>query len=192
MVMTSELYTIGYASFSMDDFIRTLRSYDITALVDVRSAPYSKFRPEFKKDLLHKTLTDNRISYIFLGNLLGARVADSAFYADGKLNYSLLKASEHFKMGIARVLTGMKDERIMLMCAEKDPVTCHRMFLICRTLRSYPFTIKHILEDGSGEEHGDTEKRLLKVYKLDQPDIFRSECDLIEEVYDRLCEKIAL
>jgi uncharacterized protein (DUF488 family) len=197
MVMTSELYTIGYASFSMDDFINTLRKYDITALVDVRSAPYSKFRPEFKKDHLQKALTDNRISYIFSGNLLGARVADSACYADGKLNYSLLKEREHFKTGITSLLNLISSKGLIhqipaIMCAEKDPINCHRTFLVCRTLRSYPINIKHILEDGSCEAHSITEKRLLQFYKLDHPDIFRSESDLLEESYDRQCEKIAL
>ena len=190
--MKNALYTIGYASFSMDDFIYTLRKYDITALADVRSAPYSKFRPEFKKDHLQKALTDNRISYIFLGNLLGARVEDSACYADGKLNYHLLKESQNFRTGLTRILNRMKDEQMTLMCAEKDPINCHRNFLVSRTLRSYPVNIKHILEDGSCEEHAITEKRLLQFYALDQPDMFRSESDLLEEAYDRQCEKIAL
>lgn len=190
MVMTNELYTIGYASFSIGGFIDTLKTYDITALCDVRSAPYSKYKPEFKKDNFHNALSDSDISYIFLGKFVGARVEDPGCFIDGKLHYGLLKETENFRTGINHILNGMKDYRVVLMCAEKDPVNCHRTFLVCRALRSYPVKILHILEDGSLEEQSITERRLLKLYDLDQPDIFRSERERIKEVYDRMCENV--
>ncbi len=188
--MTNKLFTIGYASFSITAFINTLRSHEITALVDVRSAPYSKYKPEFKKGSLSKALADNNISYIFLGKYVGARVEDPECYIDGKLNYSLLKETKNYQTGIDRILNGMKDYRIALMCAEKDPVNCHRTFLICRTLRSYPIRILHILENGSLEDHINTESRLLKLHGLDQEDIFRTEKERVDEVYDRMCAKV--
>jgi uncharacterized protein (DUF488 family) len=188
--MNHKIYTIGYASFSIGDFINTLRKYGITALVDVRSAPYSRYKPEFKKDNLNKLLADSNIRYIFLGKHVGARVEDPGCFVNGKLNYGLLKESVNFRTGIERILNGMKDYRIALMCAEKDPVNCHRSFLVCRTLRSFSAGIVHILEDGSLEERSDTEKRLLRLYDLDQPDIFRSERERVDEVYDRLCEGV--
>ncbi len=188
--MTNKLFTIGYASFSIKDFVSTLQQHKINALVDVRSAPYSKYKPEFKKDSLNKFLVDNNISYIFLGKYVGARVEDPTCYIDGKLNYGLLKKTKNYQTGTNRILNGMKDYRIALMCAEKDPVNCHRTFLVCRTLRSYPIKILHILEDGSLEDHNHTEGRLLKLHGLDQEDIFRSEKERFEEVYDRICEEI--
>jgi uncharacterized protein (DUF488 family) len=188
--MTDKLFTIGYASFSIKDFVSTLQQHRINALVDVRSAPYSKYNPEFKKDNLHKVLADNNSSYIFLGKYVGARIEDPACYIDGKLNYGLLNKTKNYQTGINRILNGMKDYRIALMCAEKDPAHCHRTFLVCRTLRSYPIKILHILEDGSLEEHPDTEERLLKLHGLDQEDIFRSEKDRVNEVYDRMCVEI--
>ncbi len=188
--MINKLFTIGYASFSIKDFVSTLQQHKINALVDVRSAPYSKYKPEFKKDSLNKLLVDNNISYIFSGKYVGARVEDPTCYIDGKLNYGLLKKTRNYQTGINRILNGMKDCRIALMCAEKDPANCHRTFLICRTLQSYPIMILHILEDGSLEEHSDTERRLLKLHGLDQEDIFRSETERFEEVYDRMCEEI--
>ena len=133
---------------------------------------------------------DNDISYIFLGKYVGARVEDPECYIDGKLNYGLLKETKNYQAGIDRILAGMRDERIALMCAEKDPVNCHRTFLICRTLRSYPVKIFHILEDGSLEDHTDTEGRLLKLHDLDQEDIFRTAKERVEEGYDRMCEGI--
>ena len=188
--MINNLFTIGYASFSITEFINALRSHEITALVDVRSAPYSKYKPDFKKDNLNKILVDNDISYIFLGKYVGARVEDPECYIDGKLNYGLLKETKNYQAGIDRILTGMREYGIALMCAEKDPVNCHRTFLICRTLRSYPIKIRHILEDGSLEDHIDTEGRLLKLHDLDQEDIFRTAKERVEEVFDRMCEGI--
>jgi uncharacterized protein (DUF488 family) len=188
--MGHEVYTIGYASFSIKEFIDTLRKYDIAALVDVRSAPYSRYKPEFTKDSLSKALSDRNIKYIFLGKHVGAGVEDPGCYVNGKLRYGLLKESDNFRTGIDRILNGMRDYRIALMCAEKDPVNCHRMFLVCRALRTYPIEIFHILEDGSLEEQSDTEKRLLRLHDLDQPDIFRSERERVEEVYDMMCEGV--
>ena len=188
--MINNLFTIGYASFSITEFINALRSHEITALVDVRSAPYSKYKPDFKKDNLHKVLVDNDISYIFLGTYVGARIEDPECYIDGKLNYGLLKETKNYQAGIDRILTGMRDYRIALMCAEKDPVNCHRTFLICRPLRSYHIKILHILEDGSLEDHTGTEGRLLKLHDLDQEDIFQTAKERVEEVYDRMCEGI--
>jgi uncharacterized protein (DUF488 family) len=188
--MKNEIFTIGYATFSIEYFVDALRKYSITAVADVRSAPYSRFKPEFKKNTIKKTLRENHIEYIFLGKHCGARAEDPSCYIGGKLNYALLKESENFQKGIKRILSGMQNYRIALMCAEKDPLNCHRTFLICRSLRSHPVTIKHILENDTLEEHAVTEKRLLKLYKLDQQDIFHSSSDLLEQAYDRQCEKI--
>ena len=107
--MINNLFTIGYASFSITEFINALRSHEITALVDVRSAPYSKYKPDFKKDNLNKVLMNNDISYIFLGKYVGARVEDPECYIDGKLNYGLLKETKNYQAGIDRILTGMND-----------------------------------------------------------------------------------
>lgn len=192
MSMANELYTIGYASFSISDFMETLRKYSITCVVDVRSAPYSKFKPDFRKENLSQSLNDNGITYLFLGNSVGARVEDASCYREGKLHYRLLKKSETFKAGIDRILHDIKSFRLALMCAEKDPVNCHRTFLVCRTLHAHRLRILHILGDGSLEEHAITEKRLLKEHTLCQPDMFRSEADRIEEAYDRLCQGITL
>ena len=188
--MINNLFTIGYASFSITEFINALKSHGINALVDVRSAPYSKYKPDFKKDNINKVLMDNNISYIFLGKYVGARVEDPECYIDGKLNFGLLKKTKNYQAGIDRILNGMRDYRIALMCAEKDPVNCHRTFLTCRTLRSYPVKILHILEDGSLEDQTVTEVRLLKLHDLDQEDIFRTAKERVDEVYDRMCEGI--
>jgi hypothetical protein len=86
---------------------------------------------------------------------------------------------------------GMATYRIALMCAEKDPLTCHRMILICRNLRGDDIVIQHILEDGAIEDNRDTEKRLMKLLKIDPADLFSTEADQIQRAYDRQGEKVA-
>ena len=186
------IFTIGYAQFSIDAFLDTLRKYDISAIADVRSAPFSKYKPDFIKDKIQKHLGRNHMAYLFLGDMLGARIKDPAVYLDNKLSYELLSKSDFWTKGINKLLDESGKYRLAIMCAEKDPLHCHRTFLICRTLRSFSLRIHHILEEGSLEEHADTEKRILENYGLEQSDIFRSESDILEDAYDRMCEKIVL
>lgn len=190
--MKNEIYTIGYSSFSIEDFVNTLRHYGITMIADVRSSPYSRFRPDFRKDALQRHLADSDIACLFLGNLLGARIKHPEVYKGGKLSYALLSNSDFWKQGIDQLMDEAKTYRLALMCAEKDPINCHRTFLVSRTLRLSPVRILHILHDGSLEEHAVTEKRLLALHNLDQPDIFRSQSVRIEDVYDSLCESITI
>ena len=77
------------------------------------------------------------------------------------------------------------------MCAEKDPLTCHRMILICRQLRGNDIQIRHILEDGSLEDNNETEQRLMKLLKIDPADLFSSEEEQILRAYDLQADKIA-
>ena len=46
--------------------------HGVTALVDVRSHPYSKHFPQFSKDALKDALQKSGITYVFLGKELGA------------------------------------------------------------------------------------------------------------------------
>ena len=185
------IFTIGYSSFSCELFIEILKKYNINALADVRSQPYSQFKPEFNRENLKRDLSKNNIAYVFLGEECGARVDDPNCYVNGKVNYKLVAQNQKFKTGIERIKKGMEKFNIVLMCAEKDPITCHRTILICRNLASDKITIKHILSNGSVEDHNESEQRLLKLFKLNHPDMFRSEQQRLDDAYKRQSERIA-
>jgi uncharacterized protein (DUF488 family) len=187
----NELFTIGYSPHTLDSFLSVLRKHEINALVDVRSSPYSQYKPDFNKESLKKFLNKHRIAYVFLGDYCGARVEDPSCYINGKVDYRLVAQNQKFKEGLERIKKGMENYRITLMCAEKDPITCHRTILICRNLLSHKIKIKHILSSGKVENHKDSEQRLLKVFKLNHPDLFRSEQQRIDDAYSRQGEKIA-
>jgi uncharacterized protein (DUF488 family) len=162
----------------------------MSALADVRSSPYSQFKPEFNKDSLKDFLKEHKIAYVFLGDHCGARVEDPSCYVNGKVDYKLVAENQKFKEGIERIKKGLENFRIALMCAEKDPITCHRTILICRNLLSAGIKIKHILGNGKIEEHKDSEHRLMKLFNLNHPDLFRTEQQRLDDAYSRQGEKI--
>lgn len=191
IAMANEIFTIGYSSFSLAEFQNTLKKHKITAIGDVRSLPYSQFKPEFNRENLEEELSKNDITYVFLGEECGARVAEPGCYTEGKVNFKLVAEHPLFKEGLARIKKGLKQFNIALMCAEKDPITCHRTILICRNLLPAKIAIKHILGDGRVELHSASEQRLMRLFDLHHPDMFRSEAQRLEDAYARQGEKIA-
>ena len=184
------LFTIGHSNHTLDRFLDLLRLYDISAISDVRSSPYSRFSPHFSQASLKATLPRAGITYVFLGKELGARPDDPACFVNGRVSYERLAARPIFQEGLDRIRNGMKKYRLALMCSEKDPLDCHRMILVCRHLRSPDLAIHHILADGLRETNEAAEKRLCNRLDL-QPDLFTSEADVIERAYERQAERIA-
>ncbi|MDG7000357.1 MAG: DUF488 domain-containing protein, partial [Nitrososphaerota archaeon] len=145
--MMSMLYTIGHSTLRVEDFIRLLRLHDITALADVRSQPYSRANPQFNREALQLSLQESGIKYVFLGPELGARSEDESCFDEGKVQYERLSKTALFQSGLERVKKGMQDYRIALMCAEKDPLDCHRTILISRCLEELGVNVQHIHSD---------------------------------------------
>lgn len=186
-----ELFTIGHSVHPVERFIELLNMHGITALCDVRSSPYSRFTPQFNREVLKDELTKHPITYIYLGSELGPRSSDQNCYKDGKVQYDLLARTDLFQQGISRLHKGIKSYRIALMCAEKDPIFCHRMILICRYLSEGGIRIGHILENGAIENNSDTEARLMELLKISPDDLFSTTEVQVMRAYDLQGEKIA-
>ncbi|MBL7152832.1 MAG: DUF488 domain-containing protein [Phycisphaerae bacterium] len=187
------LYTIGHSNHKIDDFIHLLRLHEITCIMDVRSTPYSRYSPQFNHKPLALALRTAGIEYTYLGDRLGARPDNTHCSGANHVNFEYLAQTEAFKSGLARLIEVASEYRVALMCAEKEPLQCHRCILICRHLKPYTFCIKHILADGSTENHGDTEHRLIMMLKI-EPTLFeptKTDADLIEQAYDRQAEIIS-
>jgi uncharacterized protein (DUF488 family) len=185
------VYTIGHSTHSLEAFIELLTRHGITALADVRSAPFSRFNPQFNKDALARDLKAGGIRYVFLGRELGARAEDRSLYENGRVRYARLAQTDLFKQGIARVIRGATEHRIALMCAEKEPLECHRTLLVARALDELGVEVMHILGDGRLESHRAAMERLLDVTGLPHEDLFRSRQDLIAEALAHQEEKVA-
>ncbi len=186
-----ELFTIGHSVHTVEGFVALLKQHAVNALCDVRSSPYSRHSPQFNRESIKEDVLKHGIRYIYLGAELGPRSSDLSCYENGKVQYQRIAEKEIFQQGLSRLQKGMETHRIALMCAEKDPLTCHRMLLICRNLRRPIIHIRHILEDGSLEDNRDTEHRLMKLMKIDAADLFSSEEEQIQRAYDLQADKIA-
>lgn len=180
--MPDALFTIGHSTHAVDDFIALLKRHGVEAVVDVRSVPHSAYNPQFNRDALQESLRDNAIHYVFLGRELGARSDDPACYVDGRVQFKRLAATAQFARGIERLRRGLAQYRVAVMCAEKDPTTCHRMILVCRRMRAFA-SIQHILEDGALEPNTQAERRLRDNLGI-RADLLRDEAQSIEDAYD--------
>jgi len=189
--MDKELYTIGHSNHQIENFFDLLKRYAISAVCDVRSQPYSRHNPQFNRETIQQRLKEQNISYVFLGAELGARSSDTSCSGSGKVQFNCLSQTGKFQDGIKRVKTGMDSYRVALMCAEKDPLMCHRTMLICRSMRSEGIFIKHIMADGSIETNAEMEERLLKLLHIPQDDLFMDHEQLVNRAYDMQSDKIA-
>lgn len=189
--MAEHVYTIGHSTHSTKKLIQLLAEQEVTAVADVRSRPYSRINPQFNRESMRAELKTAGIAYVFLGRELGARAEDRGCYVDGQVQYELLARTPLFQEGLTRIAQGIGGHRIALMCAEKDPLMCHRAILVCRHLAVRGIAVQHILEDGRLESHEDAVTRLLAELDIPERDLFRTREDLIVEAYSRRGQQIA-
>jgi len=189
--MTQMIYTIGHSNHSLEYFVVLLRQHAIDTLCDVRSSPYSRTNPQFNREVLRRVLEKDGIAYVFLGRELGARSDDPSCYVLGKVQYSCLAGTAVFQKGMDDLRQHVRTHRIAVMCAEKDPLDCHRAILISRHLHSSGIAVEHILADGTLENQSQTIARLLRQLDLEQSELFRSYEDIVEEAYRIQGDRIA-
>lgn len=186
------IYTVGHSTHSLEEFMELLKRHGITAVADVRSQPYSRI-DHFGKDALAAALKAEGIEYVFLGRELGARRDERECYEGAQAVYERIASLPAFRDGLARLERGAEKHVIAIMCAEKEPLDCHRTILVCRHLRGRGLRIRHILADGSVEEHEQTEQRLMKQMGVEaslfEQDV--TEQELIERAYDARGREIA-
>lgn len=180
MTVQIRVMTIGHSTHSADRFVELLQQHAVSAVADVRSHPHSRHMPHFNRETLRSMLREHGIQYAFLGEELGARSKDPSCYIDGRVQYDRLAETTGFREGITRVLSGAATERIALMCAEKDPLECHRTLLVARKLVDRGVQVDHILADGSIEAHPDSLLRLLAKTGKHQTSLLDSEQDLVD------------
>jgi len=188
--MQHPVYTIGHSTHSSSFFRNLLLLHSVTAVCDVRSRPYSRTNPQFNRETLRSELKKEGVAYVFLGSELGARPSDSGCYEDGRAKYRLIGATDAFKRGIERVIEGSKTHAVALMCAEKDPLQCHRTILVGQALYEAGMPVRHILPDGSVEMHEAACERLIVNLKMSDVDIFRTKAEILADALRSQAELI--
>jgi uncharacterized protein (DUF488 family) len=131
------------------------------------------------------------ISYVFLGKELGARSDDPSCYEAGKVQYDRLAKTSLFQSAIKRILVGSREHRIALMCAEKEPLDCHRTILVARHLVATGAAVRHIHADGHLESQSEALERLMWQLGLREADMFRSSAEVEREAYEKQEQRIA-
>ena len=169
------VFTIGHSNHALADFLALLQRHAVTMVADVRSAPYSRFNPHFNRETLAGDLAEAGIGYTYFGRELGGRSADPSCFEDGRIRYDLVAETPKFREGLGRLTAAMAEERVALMCAEKEPLHCHRTLLVGQALGAEGVCVTHIHADGRLERHAATMDRLLHAFGLNAEDDLLSQ-----------------
>jgi uncharacterized protein (DUF488 family) len=193
-----EFYSIGHSNIPAERFVAMLRSVGVSAIADVRSTPVSRFCPWFSAKNFAPLLAQSGVQYLSYGAALGGRPRSADLYCDGVADYEAMARQGEFQTGIERLVADATrcrgSGRICLMCAERDPLDCHRCLLVARVLVARNFTVAHILYDGTIESHAATEGRLLDLAGggIDASDLFATgQRERLAAAYRRRARAVA-
>lgn len=157
------LYTLGHSNLEFGELVKLLKHCGVELLTDVRSRPQSGRFPQFSQPGLEKMLQAEAIAYLFMGEELGGRPDDRDTYrSDGVVDYRLRRRSYAFRAGLERVLTELEKCPLALMCAEEDPLECHRFLMISPELVAAGISPLHIRKGARIETQESAETRLLE------------------------------
>jgi uncharacterized protein (DUF488 family) len=195
-LVMKEIYTIGYSCFKIDDFVNVLKKYNINCVVDVRSNPNSKFYTDYNYNELENTLKEHNILYRNYKKEFGAQQENTKYYRNGYLDFESFCMSEAFREGMRKIEAGIELKYIfVLMCAEKDPIKCHRTLMIANEFHKSGYKINNILFDGTIETQESIEQRLLDIYfpKREQMSFLEKDLsvdEMVRESYKMRNEEI--
>jgi uncharacterized protein (DUF488 family) len=150
------VFTIGHSNHPIETFLDLLKQSEIKVVVDVRSSPHLRYATHFNKDEIQRSLKNQNITYLFLGDAIGGRPTAKGYYDDeGHVLYNYVAESKTFKQGIRRLMSDIAAGRVAILCSEEDPTDCHRRLLIGRVLRENGTQVLHIRGDGRVQSEED-------------------------------------
>jgi len=161
---TFDLFSVGHSNVAADDFVAMLKHAGVDMIADIRSMPHSRRHPWFSKKNLEILLERSGVGYLMMGDTLGGRPRDEGLYREGIADYETMARTPLYQTGLDRLMELARRGRVCVMCAEREPLDCHRCLLVARSLAERGLSAGHILHDGSIEPHALTEQRLLALY----------------------------
>lgn len=173
------IYTIGHSTHTTREFIKILKSFGITLLVDIRSYPGSRYCPQFGKARLTRNLLRNHIGYLHMEGLGGRRHVNKEMdlnLAWKNLNfrgYADYMQTKEFKENLKQLIKISKKETIAIMCAEAVPWRCHRS-LVGDALLVQGIEVLDIFSIGKTKEHKLTSFAKVKRMQITYPLIYFS------------------
>ena len=194
----ARLFSIGHSHHTVEAFVTLLRGAGVTAVADVRSSPYSRRLPQFNRYQIEAELHAAGIAYLFLGAQLGGRPqSDALFDEQGVVDYERVRQTASFQQGLTQLIHELQRHTVAMLCAEEDPLDCHRGLMIAPALVELGIAACHLRRDGSVETMTELEDRLLRETKLAArlvPDLFTptpSRADVLGEAYRLMSGKKA-
>ena len=162
---TIRLYSIGHSNAAVERLITLLRQHGIGTLCDVRSAPYSRYNPQFNRESLAESLRAEAIAYRFMGDSLGGKPADGALRTEdgARPDYARIAAAPGFQGALNQLIDLGRRRPTAFMCSEADYHGCHRHRLIAPALIERGVLIWHIRPDG-GRERGEIEPQQMRMF----------------------------
>lgn len=158
-----EIYTIGHSNGTQDELLSLINQAGINCVIDVRSIPVSSHTPQFNQNAIKLFLKKHNIQYLHFGDEFGARRSDAII--NGQVNFEKAMTTPAFLKGVERLKTGLeKGYVIALMCAEGDPLGCHRFSFLSRYFYDNGFDVKHILRNGTVKSHKELENEMICSY----------------------------
>ncbi len=136
------LLTVGHSNHSIEAFLGLLTLYRVARLADVRSVPFSRRHPHFSRDALDAALGARGIAYRHFPGLGGKR----------EIRYAEHMASLPFRQALDQLLEYSAGTALAAMCAEADPLQCHRQYLADAVLARGTDVI-HLLANGGFRYH---------------------------------------
>ena len=194
--MPKPVFTIGHSNFDLDVFLGMLHDQRVELLIDVRSRPQSGRFPQFSQPGFQAAVERAGVAYLLLGEDLGGRPDDpDVCMRDGIVDYRRGRKSCAFRSGIERVLAEAQSRSVALVCAEEDPLECHRFLMICPELVAAGVIPIHIRKGSKIEPQKEAENRLLAASGLASMagnTLFPgARLDALDEAYDSQARKCA-
>jgi len=175
------IFTVGHSTHEASVLLDLLEKHGVAAVVDVRSAPYSGRAPHFNREALAEILRSRGIRYAFLGDELGGRSDDPSCFVEGRVQYDRLADKAAFQSAIRKLVSNSRSRQIALLCAEKEPLECHRALLVGQVLHTQGHAVAHILADGRLEPHGDSLLRLRGLTRRGNAELFRTPEETLDD-----------
>lgn len=152
------LYTLGHSNREAAAFVDLLATAEIRTLVDIRAQPQSERYPHFGEECLREALASAGIQYHWAGRHLGGRRTarkdspHTALSADGLRGYADHMDGEPFRKAAVQLLVLARRAPTAVLCAERDPLQCHRS-LLADYLTLQGVEVLHLIDTGETRLH---------------------------------------
>jgi uncharacterized protein (DUF488 family) len=170
------MFTIGHSNRPLAEFLEILKAHGVELLVDIRTAPRSRYNPQFNRDALPPALAAEGIAYEHMPGLGGLRHPRKDSINMGWKNasfrgYADYMQTEEFRENLEKLLELSKGRTAAVMCAESLPWRCHRS-LVADALTARGIPVKHIMSTATANPHKMTAFARVENKRISYPGLF--------------------